>query len=359
MTDRARDLAELKAALAGRAEDLARALIPDGGRSGHYWMGPRGNFWVNLDGARSPGTWKDPTSDESGGPLDLVMRETGCTFPEALRWARDFLGWEQVSPEERRRTEERMARVRAEADARREADLGKHRRQAFAHWLKASPTLAATPVETYLRTRGIELAALAKPPRALRFAARRHAESDRWWPAMLALITGPDETAWGLHCTFLAEDGSGKAPVEPQRKMWPSFTGGAIRLARGETGLAPAEAAKHGLLDTLCLCEGVEDGLSIALACPELRVWAAGSLGNLRHITLPACTAEVIVAADNDWGKPQAARQLETALAALSAQGRAVSVARSPIGKDANDALVGGGLRMPTGASGRAQEGAA
>jgi hypothetical protein len=123
--------------------------------------------------------------------------------------------------------------------------------------------------------------------------------------------------------------------------MWPSYAGGAIRLARGETGMTPGEAAKHGLLDTLCLCEGVEDGLSIALACPELRVWATCALGNLGQIRLPECCAEVIVAADNDWGKPQAMRQLEAAIVALRAQGRPVRVARSAIGKDANDALRG------------------
>jgi hypothetical protein len=347
MTGRDTDLDQIKAALADRAEDLARELMPEGRRHGSYWLGPnpaggaahKQHFWVNLAGSKKPGSWKDPVADTKGGPLDLVMLATGCDFAGALRWARDWLGWEQTSPQERQRTAERMQRRRAEAAARLEQDLAKNRRRAQAIWLEADARLGGTPVETYLAGRGIDLAALARPPRALRFGTRRHQESDRAWPAMQAMMTGPGEMFWSLHVTFLADDGTDKAPVDPPRKMWPSMTGGAIRLARGETGVSIGEAAKLGLLDTLCLCEGVEDGLSIAMACPDLRVWAVGSLPNLRHIQLPACCAEVIVHADNDWGKPQAAKSLEVALDARAAPGRRVDVARSLIGKDANDAL--------------------
>ncbi|MGE0698284.1 MAG: toprim domain-containing protein [Hyphomicrobiaceae bacterium] len=349
MSDRTRDLDELRAALADRAADLAEVLVPDGLRSGRYWIGPRPgdgrkhkqNFWVNLQGAQSPGSWKDPVSGDKGGPLDLIMIATGLDFRGAVRWARDWLGWEQTTPEERRRTAEQMARRRAEAQARAAEDTARNRRRAQALWLQAEARVAGTPVEAYLAGRGIDVARLPHVPRALRFAVRSHRESERTFPAMLAMMTGPDEQFWSLHCTFLAEDGRDKAPVEPQRKMWPSMTGSAIRLARGETGLSIGEATKQGLLDTLCLCEGVEDGLSLALACPELRIWAVGSLANLAHVRLPACCAEVIVAADNDWANPQAARQLEAACEAQADQGRSVSVARSHVGKDANDALRG------------------
>jgi hypothetical protein len=56
---------------------------------------------------------------------------------------------------------------------------------------------------------------------------------------------------------------------------------------------------------------------------------------------LPECAGEVIVCADNDWGKPQAQRSLDQALAALARQGRRkIKLAKSPIGKDVNDALM-------------------
>lgn len=344
---RAEDLADIKAALQGAILPLCQRLLPGGWRAGKYWMAANpgradkhtGSFWVNLSGAT--GTWKDAASGDKGDVIGLIMLAERLEFRPALDWARDWLGRDRLKPENVVRARQQQAAASAHHDAHEAEILAHKRKQAMAMWLKGTDRLAATPVETYLRTRGIELAALARPPRAIRFAARKHRETGRFLPAMLACMTGPDETLWAVHCTFLAEDGSGKADVVPVRKMWPSFKGAAIRLARGETGLIPSQAVKQGLLDTLCLCEGVEDGLSIALAAPELRVWAAGSLGNLQHIRLPDCCCEVIVAADNDWGKPQAERQLQQALAALEAQGRPVRVARSPIGKDANDALRG------------------
>ncbi len=88
-----------------------------------------------------------------------------------------------------------------------------------------------------------------------------------------------------------------------------------------------------------CLCEGVEDGLSIALAVPEFRIWCSYSLSNLGNIAVPKCAGKVIVACDNDWGKPGAEAQLARALEALKAQGVPVFEARSPLGKDFNDCL--------------------
>jgi hypothetical protein len=347
------DTADVKAMLQARIEDLCKHLLPDGKRQSGYWMARNptrndkhiGSFWVAL--TKAPGAWKDAATNESGDVFGLIGYVKGLQFRDVMQWARDWLGIEKCDDAKVR--EARAAvRVMQGGDEKEQARLLAHNRaKAFAVWLKAAETLTATPVETYLRTRGIDLAALRHPPRALRFAPRRHTETGMTLPAMLALMSGPDPSGeaeavpYAVHCTFLANDGMGKAAVTPVRKMWPSFKGGAIRLSNGETKLRPAEAAKQGLLDTLCLCEGVEDGLSIAMACPELRVWAVGSLGNLAHQRLPECCAEVIVAADNDWGKPQAMAALERAIETLVAQGRPVRVARSPVGKDANDALRG------------------
>lgn len=354
MTDRRSDTADVKALLQARIESLARELAPDGARAGKYWIARNptrddrraGSFWISLTGI--PGAWRDEATGDKGDVIGLVQYITGLEFKPAMQWARDWLGIERIDNESIRRARRQVEASRESHERQGAALLVKQRRQAFAAWLKGSD-VAGSLADRYLGTRGIDLARLARPPGPLRFGARRHLETGLTFPALLALMTGPDPEGrtegipYALHCTFLADDGSGKAPVKPVRKIWPSYVGGTIRLARGETGLPPAEAARQGLVDTLCLCEGVEDGLSIALACPELRVWAAGTLGNLQHIVLPECCGEVIVAADNDWGKPQAAKQLEAGLSALARQGRRVSVARSFVGKDANDALLAGG----------------
>ena len=183
-------------------------------------------------------------------------------------------------------------------------------------------------------------------------------ETGDLWPVMVAGFTCPDtRKIVSIHRTFLEPDGSDKLHFSrreyrdarsgvfaraPARKIYPSgYMGAAIRLWRGETGMSVEEAAKHGLRETLVIVEGIEDGLSVAMARPDYRIWCAGTLGNLAQIRLPECCDTVIVCADNDWGKSQAQRALEAGLSNLQRQGAAVSVARSSIGKDANDALRG------------------
>ena len=172
--------------------------------------------------------------------------------------------------------------------------------------------------------------------------AQKHRESGQSFPAIVAAMIGADNQFIAIHRTFLAPDGFGKAPVEPVRKIWPRFggTGAAVHLWRGETGLPADKAAKQGLWDSLALTEGIEDGLSVAIGCPELRVWCVGALGNMAAIRLPPCCGEAIVFADNDWGKPEAQALLNKGLNALAQQKNVpVKVARSSWGKDTNDAL--------------------
>lgn len=344
-------IADVKALLQSRVRDLVRELVPDGAWQGLTYVARnprredrrRGSFVVWARPAAC-GAWIDFATGDKGDIIDLVRYCAGLAeTKDAIAWAENWLGIARIPDAEIKRAQVEARKREVKAAEEEAAAAAKRATSAFAWWLKCAKEIAGTPVETYLATRGIELAGLARPPRALRFAASlEHRPSRSYWPAMVAAMTCSRTGAIvAVHRTYLSRDGRGKAPVDPARMIWPSFRGAAIRLARGETGLAPEEAARQGLVDTLALCEGVEDGLSLALACPELRVWAAGSLGNIGAITLPACTAEVVVVADNDWGKPQAERQLEKALAALAAQGATVKVARSPVGKDVNDALRG------------------
>lgn len=344
------DIAEVKPLLQSRVHDLVRDLAPEGKLAHGYWMARNparddrhaGSFWVMVARpGKAPGAWRDEATGDKGDIIDLIAYTRGLNRGEALKWARAWLNFEAVPPAERRQAREDQAKARIERERKAADLLAADRKRAFGVYIEAKKAkLVGSVVERYLATRGIDLARLPKLPGALGIIPRaKHVETNSFWPVMVAAMTGPDQTVWAVHRTFLLQDGSGKAPVTPARKIWPSFSGAVIKLARGETGMPDAEAAKHGLLDTLVICEGVEDGLSIALARPDLRVWAAGSLGNVAHVRLPDCCERVIVAADNDWGKPQAMQQLDKALAALHAQGRPVRVARSPIGKDFNDAL--------------------
>jgi len=360
-------IAEIKALLGQRIEELVAVLAPGkpSCRKGDYWMPVNpvrsdnrpGSFWILL--RKNPGVWKDEATGETGDVIRLIQHTQSLATPgDAIRWAKDWLGIERIPASQ-------IARVKSEAAAQHRhdeeqaaLDLERQRRAAKAFWLDCWALVTLTPGEQYLLGRGIDVRTLPRYPSALRYcpnmpyyevdAAGERRETR--WPGLVACMTSCEtEQIVAIHRTWLAHDGvgaehretKGKAPLDPPRKIWPAFKGSAIRLARGETGLSVAEASKLGKRDTLALTEGIEDGLTVALACPDLRVWAAGSLGNLASIKVPACTAEVIVCADNDWGKPQAERLLAKGIAALAAQGVKVSVARSPVGKDVNDCLRG------------------
>lgn len=349
-SDRHAETADIKALLQARIEALARDIAPEGSRSGKYWIAKcpwradrkAGSFWISLRGA--PGAWRDEASGEKGDVFKLIERSQGLAkFQDVAAWARNWLGMgPALDPGAVQKAKARIEYDRDKADARDAQKLAENRNRAQSLWLKCVAHLEGSPVETYLNSRGIWLGELERVPGCLRWhPCLQHYEAKRVFPAMVVLMTGADDKVAAIHRTWIAPDGSGKAPVEPVRKIWPSFSGATMRLARGETGLSAIEATRRGMVDKLILCEGVEDGLSLAVACPGYRVWAAGSLGNLANIKLPDCCAEVIVAADNDWGKPQAEKLLKRGLEALAAQRRPVKVARSSIGKDFNDALRG------------------
>jgi hypothetical protein len=345
------DMASVKALLQARIEDLVRQVAPEGKLDFGYWFAKNparsdnrpGSFWIIVARpGKTPGAWRDEATGDKGDVIDLIAYCTNTDRSGALKWAKAWLNFETL-PEHAVRAAEANQRCRnADAERLSAEVLERNRKRAFAVFVdaKQAPFLGSM-ADVYLRSRGIDVRGLPRMPGSLAYLPRgHHVETKTHWPVLVAGMSD-DHGIKAVHRTFLMPDGSGKAPVTPARKIWPSFAGLAIRLWRGETGLPPPAAAKQGLIDTLCVCEGVEDGLSIALARPDLRVWAAGSLGNLAHIRLPECCDRVIVAADNDWGKPQAEAALNRALEALVLQGREVRVARSPIGKDMNDALRG------------------
>lgn len=110
---------------------------------------------------------------------------------------------------------------------------------ALALWHAALPA-RGTLAEVYLGSRGLSLPA----PDALRFHGGLKHPSGGIWPAMVALVArGSDGAPLSIHRTFLARDGSGKVPVDPEKMMLGPCRGGAVRLgpARSDTWLVLAE----------------------------------------------------------------------------------------------------------------------
>jgi len=92
---------------------------------------------------------------------------------------------------------------------------------------------------------------------------------------MVALVTnGADGTPLAIHRTFLARNGGGKAPVDPQKMMLGPCREGTVRLA--DPG------------DALMVGEGIETCLA-AMQATGNSVWAALSTSGLRASDLERC----------------------------------------------------------------------
>lgn len=346
--------------LRARIIDLCKDLLPDGHTNGGYWIARNpnrndknaGSFWVRIK--HPVGVFKDEATGDTGDVIKLVAYLGQLPDYSATRdWCLKWLGWsrgEAARPsrpapvaEDPRIAQERLAKIR---------------RLAFSIWLNAekiTPDNLASTIGPYMAGRGIDMKTQLidkgrELPGAIRFLAAhdyRLAEDKGKiaLPCMVTLISGPDGKPVGIHRTWLTQDRTGKAELpdlkkNKARKIWPSgWQGGVMRLAKGAGNLSPEQAAAKGRRGPLVIGEGVEDGATVAIACPDHRVWAAGTLGNLKHVPVLPCVNRIIVCADNDWGKPQAQAEFDAGLKALGSHDVPIAVARSWRGKDVNDLI--------------------
>lgn len=266
----------------------------------------------------------------SGDVFGFVKNREGLSFAGAVERVAALAGLPSpVNAPDAARQPDPAAAARIERQ-REAADKARERRQqrdderriglAREVW-KAGAPAAGTLVETYLKNRGFPLS----PPESLRFAAAlEHKPSGRTLPAMLGCMQGADGRLTGVHRTYLAPDGAGKADVTPNKMMLGVAAGACVRLT---------PAAAH-----LYLAEGIETSLRVLQLKPGAHVWAALSLGNLGTAWLPDAVRQVTIVADNDQKDWRAGkRAVNTAVAAHAAAGRQVNVVWPPRGMDFDD----------------------
>ena len=201
-------------------------------------------------------------------------------------------------------------------------DLLKSSRLSHARWLwKSAEPAEGTPVEIYLRGRGITIPI---PPTIRYLPNHLHMESGKKLPVMLAAISTEARELVGVHRTYLTHDGK-KADVHPNKMRLGSGRGGAVRL--GPAG------------ETLGLTEGIEDGLTV-MQVENLPVWAVVGISNLASVQLPPLPLArlVIIGVDNDVEGMAGGRR---GAQAIKTQGREVLLYGPPdTAKDFNEALM-------------------
>jgi hypothetical protein len=350
------DIGEIKAMLLApnQLDKLVGDLVPDATRKGAYYLARcpwrtdrhEGSFAVFAQG-KAMGGFRDWATDEKGDVIDLIAMCCcgGVTTPpsrderkQALAWAKSWLGLSNQRREtlEKRRDEAKAALVKKEAED--ETKRRNNRRRAFDWWLKGKDW-RGTPVETYLRqARGIDLDRLENLDDFVKFLPRvRHFYEPYEGPCMMAAFRNGEQFMGG-HFTWLMADGQDKAPLKNVKlTLGTPLTGAALRLTKGASGLTLSEAERACVSGPLAVGEGIETALSVAAACPDLRVWAAGSLGLLGSIGDSPAIESFFLLRDNDVGKPKAIAAFETAASKIAGYGKPVTAAEPFYGKDFND----------------------
>ena len=281
--------------LAANAEGVCRAYLPAGRREGAYWIvgdlqnNPGRSLFVRLTGPASgpgaAGKFTDGATGEHGDLLDIIRERTGISrFPDLLAEARAHLGRPQP--------------VVPDAPVPRKAKAPGGTPAAAARLFAASLPVAGTLADTYLRARGLThggmMSVLRFHPKCWHWDEGQTRSLPR--PALIAAVTDGAGALQGVHRTWLAPDGQGKAAVETQRRAMGHLLGNAVRLTPHE--------------DILVVGEGIETMLSLSEAAPGLPVWAALSSGHLGAVLLPEGLQRLYIAIDRDQAGSQAAERL-------------------------------------------------
>lgn len=278
---------DLARRLARDAEAVCRHYLPSGRREGRYWLvGDVGNtpgrsLFVRLTGPEfgrgAAGKWTDAATGEHGDLLDLIAANRKLdTLSATLDEARAFL--QQPRPEPQAWVKPDPAPQGSPEPARR-------------LWAIAQP-IHGTVAATYLRSRGITN---LRNCGSLRFHPRCWCRGDPdepadhvrdAWPALIASVRDGAGKLTGVHRTWLALDGSGKAPVSTQRRALGHLLGHGVRF-----GVAD---------DVVAAGEGIETMLSLRQVTPTLPVVAALSANHLAALKLPSTLRRLYLVRDDD-----------------------------------------------------------
>lgn len=314
------DIDLVVARLRETAESWVPRLFPLGRKAGDEWRlanirgdAPRktGSCVIALRGTHA-GDWIDFDGNQGGGPISAIEEATGLDGRALIIEAADIAGVSPGAPERRAPS--------TPPPVKRDPALE------IAHILTAATPIDGTPVAQYLTGRG-----LIVPPVAdlMYHPDLAHWETKTGYPAKLGQVRDRDGAVIGLHRSYLALDGAAvtKAPLDKAKKMLGRVAGGAVRLAPLGDG------------DRLAVSEGVETGLAVMTACPDLPVWATLSTSGLEQVDLPPIVRHVLILADND-ASGAGMRAAEAGARRLRAQGREVAIVLPPeTGEDFNDLL--------------------
>jgi putative DNA primase/helicase len=258
------------------------------------------------------GRWYCRGCARGGDGFDLIMMVEDVEFPEAARLVEPIVG-------------------KVSAPSKQDKG-GAYPKDPMRSWRNGSPTIVGTLVDVYLRVRAIKVTEIEA--RSLRSAESLfHWKTSTSWPAMLARVTLlPGGAELTTHQTFLARDGSDKAPLSKDGKECSRLFAACDTLKGGGVWFGTPDEQRE-----LLVAEGIESALSaMRLFGLEAGV-AALSASGISYLVLPPEAQRVRVFADHDADGKGLAAAL-TARLRWRAEGRQVAISHAKdVGEDAND----------------------
>ncbi|WEQ53704.1 toprim domain-containing protein [Komagataeibacter oboediens] len=289
------DAGDLARRLAESAEAVCRYYLSAGRRHGNYWLvgdvhnTPGRSLYVRLhggsDGRGRAGKWTDGATGQHGDLLDIIRESLGLLdFRDVADEARRFLCLPQSEP---RQTADRGRSHAFSHDTSGRASGTGTADAARRLWAMSRP-IAGTQAETWLRHRDLtHLTDLS----SLRFHPDCYYRADtdsptETWPALIAAVTDLKGRMTGVHRTWLARDGKGKAPVGMPRRAMGDLLGHAVRFGM--------------VSDVLAAGEGIETVLSLHEVMPDLPLAACLSSAHLAAMVFPPTLRRLYVLRDDD-----------------------------------------------------------
>jgi DNA primase len=199
--------------------------------------------------------------------------------------------------------------------------------------VKDSVPIEGTPAAVYLRSRGITV----DLPHTLRFARLPppkiegngvlDANGPGRLPALIAIVTDAAGELVALQRTYLTEDGRKAKTTDPKGKVKYSLG----NVIGGSVQLGPPSAS-------ILVCEGLEDGLTLAQGLGR-SVWVAAGTSMMPAMIFPPVVRSVVIGADGNAPGEAAAQK---AAEAYAASGLSVRIMRpTPPFVDFNAELMG------------------
>jgi hypothetical protein len=283
--------ADLSRRLSRNVESVCRHYLSNGRREGRYWLAgdtagnPGRSLFVRLHGPEhgkgAAGKWTDAATGDHGDLLDLIRECRGLrSFRETADEARAFLNLPRpVLPPDRGPSLQRCS------------PSSEDRIAAARRLFAMSLPIPGTDAESYLRRRGItELTGV----NALRFhPACYYRDQDgitHALPALIASVTDDRGRIMGVHRTWLAPGGTGKARIATPRRAMGALLGHGVRF-----GFDSGTEA-----DVMAAGEGIETMLSLRIIMPLMPMIAGLSAAHLGALLFPGGLRRLYIAADSD-----------------------------------------------------------